>query len=191
MKMYAAYSAMLAAAAGFLYAVSFVVLKDPFWSALFLLLGGFLAIPVLVALYGRLRAVEPVIAQVALVLGVIGAAGTLMHGGFDLANAINPPATLPTDVPSQTDPRGLLTFGLTGLAIFKIAWLMAQSKQFPQNLSSLGYASGVLLVVIYLARLTILSPAHPLLLYPVLVEGFIVNPLWYLWVGTTLRRSGA
>ena len=188
-KTYPAYSAYVAAAAGFLYAVSFVVLQNPFLSALFLLLGGFAAVPVFVVLYNRLRSADHVIAQIALILGILGAAGTIMHGGFDLANALHPPSVLSTDVPNQADPRGLLTFGLTGIALIKIAWLMAKSKAFPNKLASLGYGSGILLVIIYLARLIILDPSNPLLLYPVLIEGFIVNPLWYVWVGSALQRS--
>ena len=46
-----------------------------------------------------------------------------------------------------------------------------------------------LLVIIYLARLIILSPASPLLLGPVLLAGFVVNPLWYIWLGVTLWRG--
>lgn len=175
-------SALGAGIIGFLYAFSFVVLKDAMLSALFLMLSGILALPVIVALYARLKAVEEHFALIALILGVVGAFGYLMHGGYDLANVINPPKLVNIDLPSQVDPRGLLAFGVTGLAILKFSWLAAKGKSLPSGLSNLGLLSGVLLVVIYLARLTILSPASPILLYPVLAEGFIVNPIWYLWL---------
>lgn len=186
-KSYSALNAYLAGLAGLAYAIAFVVLKDPFWSALFLLLGGLLAIPVMVALYGRLHVVEPNFALIVLVLGVTGAIGTAIHGGYDLANVINPPQGPMPNLPHPVDPRGLLAFGITGIALLKISWLMGKSQQFGKGLSLLGYLSGILLLVIYLARLIILDPTKPILLYTVLLEGFIVNPLWYLWLGLKLK----
>lgn len=70
-----------------------------------------------------------------------------------------------------------------------MSYLMSKDKYFSKNLSFLGYVSGALLIVIYLARLTVLSPANPLLLYPILLNGFIVGPLWYLWVGLSLKKA--
>lgn len=186
---YSATNATLAGLAGFLYAVSFVILKDALLSSVLLMLGGLFSIPVVVALYGHLQKIEVNFARLALLLGIVGTFGSVIHGGYDLANVINPPQALNLDLPSQIDPRGLLAFGVMGLAILKISWLMGKSKQFPKNLSMLGFLSGLLLVLIYLARLTVLSPANPILLYPVLLEGFIVNPLWYLWLGFALRRK--
>ena len=75
--------------------------------------------PVMVALYERLRATDPAFALWGLVLGVIRALGAAAHGGYDLANAINPPAANPladANLPFALDPRGLLTFGIAGLA---------------------------------------------------------------------------
>ena len=65
---------------------------------------------------------------------------------------------------------------------------MGQDASFPRNLSYLGYLSGALLIVIYLARLIILSATSPLVLLPAAIEGFIVNPAWYVWLGFALRR---
>lgn len=186
-KMYSSGSAILTGLVAFGYAVSFVILRDPLWSALFLMLLGLLAIPVFVALFFKLKEVETPFVVVALVLGIIGATGSLVHGGYDLANAINPPMTI-EGLPFAVNPRGLLSFGVTGLAVLKFAWLMQRSKQFPQGLSTLGLASGLMLLVIYLGRLIILNPADPVLRYPILLEGFIVNPLWYLWLGMVLRK---
>lgn len=58
----------------------------------------------------------------------------------------------------------------------------------PRGLAYLGYVSGVLLVLIYLGRLIILSASNPLVLGPAAIEGFIVNPAWYIWLGLALRR---
>lgn len=185
-KSYSRTAALLTGVVGFLYAVSFVILKDATLSAVFLMLSGLAALPVMVALYARLKEVEEHLALLALILGVVGAFGYLIHGGYDLANVINPPKIVNADLPSQIDPRGLLAFGVSGLAILKFSWLAAKSKNFPNGLANLGLLSGILLVIIYLARLTVFSPANPILLYPVLVEGFVVNPLWYIWLSQVL-----
>lgn len=55
---YSATSALLTGVAGFLYAFAFVVLQNPLLSAAFLLLGGLFALPVFVALYGRLKPID-------------------------------------------------------------------------------------------------------------------------------------
>ncbi len=180
-------SAILAGVFAFAYAYFFVIAKDVTYYSFFLLLLGIILIEVVVALYGRLKNVNEDIARVALVFGVIGAAGMAIHGGYDLANAINPPALLNADLPNQVDPRGLLAFGFTGLAIFKFSWLMSKDKKISKGLAWLGFISGILLVIIYIARLTVLDPTNPILLYPVLINGFILNPLWYLWIGIVLK----
>jgi hypothetical protein len=178
----------------FLYAVAFVIISRSapetgvLLSSLFLLLGGLLATAVVTGVYSRLRQVEPAFALWALLLGVAGALGSAVHGGYDLANVIHPPATPALDLPSQVDPRGLVTFGVMGVALFVTAWLMSRSERFPRGLSYLGYLLAILFVILYLARLIILNPANPVLLVPVLVAGFLVNPAWYIWLGLALRR---
>src|SRR5437762_5245288 len=110
---FAGVCAILAGAVGFLYAIAFVVLKNPTLYSLCLLLGGLFTSAVVVALYERLRASDAAFAAWAAVLGLVGALGAALHGGYDLANAINPPNGDPlsaANLPSQVDPRGLLTF---------------------------------------------------------------------------------
>ncbi len=182
-------SAFLTALTAFAYAYYFIVAKNTMLSSLFLMLSGLFALPVMIILFMKLRKIDDGIATLALILGIVGVTGTVLHGGYDLANSINPPALVNADLPSQIDPRGLLAFGITGLAILKFSWLMGKDKSLPKNLANLGYLSGVLLLVIYLARLTVLSPTNPVLLYPVLLEGFIVNPVWYLWLASELKNS--
>ncbi|HZQ98279.1 MAG TPA: hypothetical protein VFC93_05620 [Chloroflexota bacterium] len=186
--------AIAAGIVGFLYAVSFVVLQSVPLSALFLTLGGLLGSAVMVGLFGRLRGAEPGAALWGLVLGTAGTLGSVAHGGYDLANAINVPDTIPPNVanlPSQIDPRGLLTFGLTGMALLVAAWLIGRGGALPARLGWWGYLTGALLVVVYLARLVVLSPTNPLLLVPVLVTGFVVSPVWYVWLGLALRAEPA
>jgi hypothetical protein len=174
---FAGLCAMGAALAGFLYSVAFVVLRSAELSALFLLLVGLLSTAALVGLYERLKGVEAGFARLGLILAVVGGVGATIHGGYDLANAIHPPATINQDLPSQIDPRGLLTFGVTGLGLWVLAWLIAR------NHSGLPRALG------YLARLIVLDAASPLTLVPALLAGFILNPVFYAWLGLTLRRT--
>jgi hypothetical protein len=186
---FAGVCAVLAGAAGFLYSVAFVVLRSAPLSAVFLLLGGLLGMAALVGVYGRLRTTDADFAMWGLLLGVAGALGAAVHAGYDLANAVNPPATVNVDLPSQIDPRGLLTFGVAGLGVWVVAWLMLRGNFFPRGLAYLGYLGAVLLIGTYLARLIVLDATSPLVLGPALLAGFIVNPAWYIWLGITLGRA--
>ena len=186
-------SAWLAGVAGLAYSVFFV------WStqgggslvaglaAFFLLIGGVLGASALLGLYERVGAVGGGYALWALVFGIAAALAATLHGGYDLANAFHPPAETAT-LPSQVDPRGLGTFGLAGISVLAFAFLILRDPSLPRGLGYLGYVSGVLLVLIYLARLIILSASNPLVLGPAAIEGFIVNPAWYVWLGFALRR---
>lgn len=188
-------TAIVVGIGGLLYSIAFVIISRSapdagrFLSSLFLLLGGVLGIQVMVALYRRLRDIDAGFALVGFMFGFAGALGSTVHGAYDLANVIHPPATLAADIPSAVDPRGVLTFGLSGLAVLVIARLMSRGGGFPARLALLGYVSGILLVLIYLGRLIVLDPASPLVLGPAALEGFIVNPVWYVWIGTTLWRG--
>lgn len=185
---FAGASAILAGITGFLYAVSFVVLRSELLSALFLMLGGLLTTAVLAAVYFRLRETDAAFALFALLLGIAGALGSAVHGGYDLANAINPPPSLP-ELPNPVDPRGLLTFGVAGAALFVIAWLIMRGGQFPRGLGYLAILSAVLLVVLYLGRLIILDATSPIILVPALLNGFLVSPVLYVWLGLALLRG--
>lgn len=187
---FAGVCAVLAGLGGLLYGVSFVILKNAALSSLFLLLGGLLATFLFTALYNRLRTVSAAFALWAFLLAIAGQLGAVMHGGYDLANAINPqPVSAQlANLPSTVDPRGLLTFGLTGIGLLVIARLMGLSQFFPRALSYLGYLLAILLIALYLGRLILLNPANPLLLGTALLSGFLVGPLWYIWLGVVLLR---
>jgi hypothetical protein len=99
-------------------------------------------------------------------------AGSAIHGGYDLARAIHPATGLP-GVPSAIDPRGFLTFGLTGLGLLILASLIRRVGAFPAGLGTLGMVLGILLVAVYVARF-ILDPNEPLLLGLAGVTGLVV-----------------
>ena len=189
--------AIVAGVVGFLYSSTFVVVAGgaapqlglgPSW--VLLVVGSLVGSFALVVVYLRVRHVEPAIALWSLVLGASGAIGAAMHGAYEVALALNAFGTATTTT-SQVDPRGFLTFGTTALALFGISWLMRRGGGFPRGLGTLGYLSSVLLVLVYLGRLVIVTPTNPLVLVPAGLEGFIVNPVWYIWLGLSLRRSTA
>jgi hypothetical protein len=182
--------ALATAMAGLAYAVAFVVLGDPVLAPAFLLLGGLLAIPVLVAVRGRLDERGDA-ANSALVLALVGSAGAAIHGGYDLANALNPPTATTTGLPNPVDPRGLLTFGLAGLGLLLLGWLMSHDRGLPRPLGRLACLTGATMVLLYVGRLTVLDPAHPVVLVPALLTGFVLTPLLYAGLGLTLLRSGS
>ena len=193
---FAAICAYVVGIGGIIYSLAFLILGSQMIYSLGLLVGGILSTMVLIALYARIKAVDTTIARWALALGVVGAAGAFIHGGFDLANTINVPTSLPASgtgdiaLPSQIDPRGLLTFGVAGIALFVFAWLIGKSKSFPTTFGYLTWALAVLLVVIYLVRLIIYDPNASPLIKPALgLTGLIVNPAWYIWLGYILQRG--
>lgn len=188
-------AALGVAAGGFCYSIAFVVALDEdarFWlyaQALLLLVGGLFGSALFVALYERLRSVDAAFALWALVLGVVGALGSTLHGGYNLANLANPPETSTPGLPSQVDPRGLGTFALTGLAIALVSWLALRGGVFPRLLAYLGLVAAALLVWVYIGRLTILDPESAGVLPFAVLLGFVVNPAWYAWIGLSLLRT--
>jgi hypothetical protein len=193
---FAGLSGLLAAALGLLYAVAFVIISQSapalggLLSALCLLLGGLCSLPLLLVLFDRLAASEPGFAALGRCLALAGAFGSIIHGGYDLANSLNPPATLPTalaNLPNPVDPRGLLTFGATGLGLAVIAWL-GERAGLPPGQRWLTWLLCLFLLTLYLGRLIVLTPTSPLLLVPAVLTGFVVNPLWLAWTGWLLLR---
>lgn len=192
--------AILAGISGLIYSFAFIVLvvmeRSPqlglYLSSVLLMLGGLFATVVLAALYLRLRDTDAAFALWALVLGVGGALASAAHGAYDLGNQFNPPdknLLAIANLPSQVDPRGFATFGLAGLALIVVAWLMGRSGNFPKNLDYITYASGILSLVLFFGRLILLNPTNPVILVSALLEGFIINPVWYIWVGLVLRKG--
>ena len=185
---FAGWSAILAGLSGLLYSVSFIVLRNNLLSALFLMLGGLFSTAALTALYQRLRETESGFALFGFLLSLSAALGSAIHGGYDLANALHPSTSANANLPNAIDPRGLMTFGVAGLGLFVLSWLVTQDSSFAKGLGYLGYLSALLMVVLYLGRLIILEATNLVIVVPALLEGFLVNPLWYLWLGRYLIK---
>jgi hypothetical protein len=185
----AGWAAFASAALGVLYAVAFIVLRDPGLSAATLMLGALTSTAVFVALHARTSPIAPPAALWALLVAMLGALGAMVHGGFDLANVLHPPAVSNPDLPNAVDPRGLLTFGLSGLGTLAFARLLTRDARTPAWLAPLGVLSGVLSLALYVGRLVVLNPASPLIAFPALAAGFVVSPAWYIGLGLALLRD--
>jgi hypothetical protein len=192
--------AIAAGVLGLFYALGFVVLTRSdsthdlgvILYSLSLLLGGVATSALMVGLHYKLREVDEAFSLWALLLGIGGALGAAIHGGYDLANAINVPVNDPLDaanLPNQVDPRGLITFGVAALSLLVLSWLITRSQVFPKNLGYLGYALAILLIVLYVGRLTIMTASNPIIFVPALLTGFLLNPAWYLWLGSLMLRQ--
>jgi hypothetical protein len=154
-----------------------------------LMIGGLLGTVVMVAIYRRLGSGG--FAVVGLAFALMGALGALAHGGYDLANALNPPTADPlteAGLPSPVDPRGLLTFGLAGLGLVILAALALREGALSRSVAIFGIAFGVLMIVTYLGRLVILDPTSPLVAVPAALAGVLVGPFFYFAAGLELRR---
>lgn len=188
-------AAMAVGLGGLVYSVAFIAVvvsgSDPaqYVAAAALLIVGLLAVVVAVALFEHLAPADRGVGMCALIFAVASGLGSSIHGGFDLAKLINPPSA-GGNFPNPVDPRGMLTFGVASLAVLGWSYLIGRSGSWPRRLARLGYLSALLLAIIYVGRLTAFDPKNPVLLVPAAVEGFLVNPLWFVLVAGRLRRPG-
>jgi hypothetical protein len=193
-RRFAGLAAYLVAIGGVAYSILFVIAvkggsraaDTASWTLL--LIGGILSSAVLVGLYQLLRETDAGFAMWGLLLGFVGAAGSVIHGGFQLARVI--PNEVPVTLPANpVDPRGLLTFGLAGAGLVVLSTLIRRSPVLPSGLGSLGVALGILLVLVYLGRLFIVDPNEPVLLGAAALAGVVAHPAFFVWLGRSLRRG--
>ena len=150
------------------------------WFAL-LTVGGLLAVPVGVALYQRLRATDEGLALTALLLGLAGALGGVVHGAFNLAAQINPASV---GKEASPDPGGIFRYATAGLALVVLGWLIMAGRALPRRLGQLALLSGFVLVFIYIGRLyDFITPSNRPTLFPPLLYGLVLHPVFYLWLG--------
>ena len=154
-----------------------------------LLIGGLLATGVVVAIYLRTREADPGMAMIGLLFTAVGFLGSAIHGGYELAFEFNPAERIDASLPSQIDPRGLLTFGFTGLGVLVLSRSMRTAAAFAPRVAGLGTVLGIGLLLIYLGRLIILDPNNVALLGVAAITGVVVHPVWFLMIGRELRRG--
>jgi hypothetical protein len=148
------------------------------------LVGALLSTPVAVALYLRLRATDRALALLAFLFGFVAALGQFENSSLTLAKEVG------GLVGESSDPAGHFRFGVLGLSLLIIGWLIVQGGSLPRRLGSLAFAGGVLLVLTYLGRLTgVIDPATKITTLPPLLYGVVVHPVFYVWLGRILRRE--
>ena len=121
-----------------------------------------------------------------LLFGFAGTLGATIHGAYDVANLLHAPGGVVDPMP--VDPRGLLTFGISGLGVLALSWEALGNAALPRTLGWLGVALGLLLVVIYLGRLIVFDANSLLLLAPAGL-GAVISIAWYAMVGQELLRE--
>ena len=86
------------------------------------------------------------------------------------------------------DPTGWFTFGAVGIWLLIVGVLALRQKALPAVLAYLGIAGGILLWLI---------PVGSVFDLPVLISitaglgGVIVAPIFFIWVGSRLRKPAA
>jgi hypothetical protein len=124
---------------------------------------------------------EPGFALLALLLGVGGGFGAAIHGAYQLALAVDNLSA--EDSPNAIDPRGFLTFGVTGMAVALFAVLLEG------RLRIVGFVFAVLLGILWIGRLVGGDADDAALLLPAALAGLVANPFWYFSVGRELGRD--
>jgi hypothetical protein len=186
------WAAIKAAVASIVFTVTFAlyVREGYHWaqwaSAITLTILGILVVVVFVALHARMKAAEPELALLALIAGLTGGLGSMIHGAYDIA-VLAKPVSEKSNLPSQVDPRGFLTFAITGVAILLFSWLAIRTATLPRRVAQIGVVGGLLLVVVYFGRLIALDPNNNVIRIAAVVSGLLVVPAFYLGVARELR----
>jgi hypothetical protein len=191
----AGFCALFVGLGALVYAILFITIvegsteTEP-WFAI-LLLGALTTVPVMVALYFKLRPFDEAAALTVLVLGLFAALGGVIHGGYELAAIVTPPDEGYYPGPESV-AKGVLRYLVAGLALLLIAWLVWASAILPRGIAVLAGIGGVLLVFIYIGRLfDFITPGDYVSLTPPIVYGFLVHPLLYGWIGLAFLRGSA
>jgi hypothetical protein len=193
----ASWMAYLSAAVALAYSVSFgyYVREGDRWaqytSSGLLIAGGIVGLPVLVALYLRVRHVDEGFAIVALVIALAAALGSVLHGAHDVAMFAHPDKVATSvDYPNFTDPRGFSTFALFGLGMIVLA-AMSRAAALPKPIALVGALTGVLAVVVYIGRVTVVDPKRWWVAIAAIGAGVVGVPVWNVLVGRALRAGRA
>ena len=78
------------------------------------------------------------------------------------------------------------------MALLVVARLIQDGRVLPKELAYLAYASGAILVFIYVGRLgNFITPDQKASLIPPFLFGFVLYPALYVWIGLEFLRSAA
>ena len=193
----ASWMAYLSAAVALAYSLSFgyYVREGDRWaqytSSGLLMAGGIIGLPVLVAIYLRVRHADEGFAIVALVVALAAALGSVLHGAHDIAVFVHPDkVTTAADYPNFTDPRGFSTFALFGLGMIVLAG-MSHAASLPKPIALVGALTGLLAIIVYIGRVTVLDPKRWWVAIAAIGAGVVGVPLWNVLVGRALRPGHA
>jgi hypothetical protein len=187
---FAGISAVLVGVGGLVYGVLFGAIVYGAGRGLILtwltlgLVGAALATPVAVALYLRLRDTDRAFALLALLFGFVAALGQLENSSLALAISVG------DLVGESSDPAGHFRFGLLGLSLSIVGYLILRGGAFPKGLGYVALAGGILLVLTYVGRVTgVIDPATEFTVIPPVLYGVVIHPVFYVWLGRLLRRE--
>jgi hypothetical protein len=154
------------------------------------MLGGLAVTGVFVGAYERFREVGRPWVLWALLLGVAAGLGQMLNASVGLAYEVGAAAPPPGAFEGTPDPVGILRFGVNGLGLLLLGWVIARAPGYPRGLGLLGQLGGALLILMYLGRLTlIIDPANRITLIPPVLYGLVVHPIFFVWLGLVLRRE--
>jgi hypothetical protein len=153
--------------------------------------GGLVTVPVVIALYALLREREPEFAFLGVLLGTVGALATAAHGAFDAAGLSKTVKPDLSNVPNFVDPRGFATFGLSALALLVFGVIGLRTGGLDRTVARIAVLAAVLLVVLYVGRLTVLDPEANVIKATALISGLIVNPAFFLLFARSLLQTTA
>jgi hypothetical protein len=193
----AGYCSLFVGLGALAYAIIFITIvegnteTEPWFATL--MLGAITTVPVLVGLYCRFAEFDQGLSLTFLTLGLFGALGGIVHGGYELALLTTPPDVEIGAYPGpESVAKGVLRYLVAGLALLLVAWLVWSSGLLPRGIAYLAGLGGVLLVFIYIGRLyDFITPGDYVSLLPPLVYGLAVHPLLYGWIGLTFLRRTA
>ena len=185
---------LAAAAAGIVYTITFAlyVQKGYRWalwaSTVTLLHGSLVVLLVFVGAFRRFGHHEPDLALVAFVLGMSGALGSLLHAVYSLAQLAKPVSGA-NALPFPTDPRGLATFALTGLALGLFGWLGHRDGVLPDAVQWLALATTACLLVVFLGRLIVMNPRSAAVKPFAILGGLFLAPATYIAFARSFTRG--
>jgi hypothetical protein len=150
----------------------------------------------IVALYYRVRAAGERWAFFATLVGIAASVGTIASGLYQVANLrfvasifnpASPGAALTAfSAPSPINPLGVMAFGLTGLWFLVSALLMLRTD-LPKLL---GYLGLVAFADLAFGFATSVAGNVALSTIAGLIAGAVGGPIFWLWLGVLLQRTG-
>jgi|GEM_PF-2860459 hypothetical protein len=156
-----------------------------------IVLGGtaFFAIAAYVGLYECLQERAHSFALFALLLGAMAGFAMLQHGAFEAIQIYRRGAVdTALGAPSQVDAAGLASFGVIGIVALLWGWLIVRTGELPRTLGYVGIFNAALLVTLFFATVV---GSQLLILVSGGLTSVIVGPVWWIWLGRSLRNENA